>query len=109
VTFLTDSVARLGQIDLPTVDLAVDIGCLHSLSPEQRVAYAEGLGAVTRPGATYMLYAFHPRESGARQIGLTADGVRQLFAPGFRVLHVDTGEDPAAGSASAWYRLERQT
>lgn len=109
VNFLADSVARLGELDLPTVDLAVDIGCLHSLSPEQRVAYAEGLSAVTRPGATYMLYAFRPRESGGGQIGLTADDVRQLFAPGFRVVHVDHGEDPAAESASAWYRLERQT
>ena len=87
----------------------MDIGCLHSLLPEQRLAYAEGLSAVTQPGATYMLYAFQPRESGGRQIGLTADEVGQLFAPGFRVVHVDYGEDAAADATSAWYRLERQT
>jgi 2-polyprenyl-3-methyl-5-hydroxy-6-metoxy-1,4-benzoquinol methylase len=30
VNFLTDSVARLGQLGLPTVDLAMDIGCLSN-------------------------------------------------------------------------------
>jgi len=109
VNFLTDSVARLGQLDLPTIDLAMDIGCLHGLSPQQQAAYAEGLSAVARPGATYMLYAFQPREIGGDQLGLTADDVRQLFAPGFRVVHVDYGEDPVGESTSAWYRLERQT
>jgi SAM-dependent methyltransferase len=42
-------------------DLALDIGCLHSVPPEGREQYASGLARLVRPGGLYLLYAFTPR------------------------------------------------
>ena len=42
-------------------DLALDIGCLHSLSPERWERYATEVARLVRPGGLYLLYAFTPR------------------------------------------------
>jgi cyclopropane fatty-acyl-phospholipid synthase-like methyltransferase len=105
--FLVGDATRLRDYDLPTFDLVLDIGCLHTLAPEQRPAYASGLSAVVRPGATFLLYAFQPREGTMGPMGLTPDEVRDLFAPHFRVAHVEHGQNEVNQMASAWYRLER--
>lgn len=108
VTFHVGDVAQLEALDLPPINFALDIGCFHSLPSELRDAYAVGLDGVAAPGAVYLLYAFQPRQSSVGRVGVTADEVAQLFAPGFRVVNVEYGEDVAGDpAASAWYRLER--
>lgn len=39
-------------------DLALDIGCFHSLSPAKQEQYMEQLKGLVRPGGSYLLYAF---------------------------------------------------
>src|SRR3989475_7641797 len=41
-------------------DLALDIGCLHSLPVAERAAYAAGVGRLVRSGGAVLLYAFAP-------------------------------------------------
>ena len=105
--FRVADVSRLDVLDLPTFDFALDIGCLHSLPPEQQHTYVEGLSAVMRPGATVLLYAFFPRQGSMGAMGLTPDDVGELFKPHFRVVDVEYGQDENGESNSAWYRLER--
>jgi SAM-dependent methyltransferase len=81
-------------------DLALDIGCLHSLPADARAAYVAGLGRVLRPGGTYLLYAFAP---GGPAFGLTREDVRATFADAFDLLSVEEGK----GRPSAWYTLRR--
>lgn len=105
--FLQGDATRL--LDLPLrgpFDLALDIGCLHGLSPEGRAGYAAGLATLTRPGAVFLLYAFTPHRFMGGMMGLTPDDVRTTFAPEFEVVEMDVGDDPG-GARSVWYRLRR--
>jgi len=97
--FLAGDVTRLaldGQFDL-----ALDIGCLHSIAASGRAGYAAGLARVVRSGGTYLLYAFAP---GGPAVGLTAEDVRATFADAFEVVGLEEGR----GRPSAWYTLLRR-
>jgi SAM-dependent methyltransferase len=98
--FHVGDVRRLDFLAGP-FDLALDIGCLHSLSAKERAAYARGLARLVRPGGTYLLYAFAP---GGPATGLTRDDVHATFADAFEVLRVQEG----TGRPSAWYTLVRR-
>ena len=82
-------------------DLALDIGCLHSIAASGRAAYASGLARVVRSGGTYLLYAFAP---GGPAVGLTRSDVADVFAAAFDVIGVEEGR----GRPSAWYTLVRR-
>ena len=98
-TFLVGDVT---QLSVPgPFDLAVDIGCLHSIPAAARSGYAAGLARAVRRGGTYLLYAFAP---GGPAFGLTAEDVRRTFAEGFDVTQVEEGK----GRPSAWYTLTRR-
>ena len=93
-------VTRLDFLE-PPFDLALDIGCLHSLAVGDRPRYAAGLARLVRPGGTYLLYAFAP---GGPATGLTREDVTATFSPAFRIVSVEEG----TGRLSAWYTLERR-
>ena len=98
-TFLTGDVTRLAVTG--PFDLALDIGCLHSIPAEGRAGYATGLARVVRPGGSFLLYAFAP---GGPAVGLTSDDVRSTFADAFDIVHVEEGK----GRPSAWYTLVKR-
>src|SRR5207237_5284469 len=77
-------------------DLALDIGCLHSIAASGRAAYAAGLARVVRSGGTCLLYAFAP---GGPAVGLNAEAVRATFADAFEVVSIEAGR----GRPSSWY------
>jgi cyclopropane fatty-acyl-phospholipid synthase-like methyltransferase len=58
-------------------DLAVDIGCFHSLGPQARDAYVRTLLRLLKPGGSYFLQAFI-RASSRRPVRIGPPGV----APG---------------------------
>lgn len=94
---------------VPGFDLVVDIGCLHSLKPDQRPDYAANLKRLAHAGATYWLYAFQPseRDRPNRAIGLEQAGVAALFEPEFVILETVLSHDEAAPRPSGWYTLRR--
>lgn len=98
--FYVADVTRLAFIVGP-FDLALDIGCLHSLPAPDRASYAAGLARMVRSGGTYLLYAFAP---GGPAVGLTHEDVRATFAGAFDVVSVEEG----TGRPSAWYTLRRR-
>jgi SAM-dependent methyltransferase len=98
-TFLVGDATRLGVAG--TFDLALDMGCLHSIPVSGRAGYAAGLARAVRSGGTFLLYAFAP---GGPAVGLTADDVRTAFADAFDVVGVEQGK----GRPSAWYTLVRR-
>src|SRR5262249_31166145 len=85
--------------------LFFDLGCLHTIPKERRTGYAAGLIRNAAPGALYLLYGFAPRLIRRRLIGFTADEVRELFTPAFRVERIALGTDTTRGAVSAWYWL----
>jgi cyclopropane fatty-acyl-phospholipid synthase-like methyltransferase len=106
--FRAGDVSRLDRLsDAGAFNLALDIGCFHSLSADKRLSYARGLRACVARGGVYLLYAFCPRRTATGSSGALPDEVGSLFADGFLVRDVKIGEDTASGHASAWYTLER--
>jgi cyclopropane fatty-acyl-phospholipid synthase-like methyltransferase len=87
-------------------DLALDIGCLHSVPPEGWEQYAAGLARLVRPGGLYMLYAFAPRPDRSGPRGVAPGEIRCLFASAF-VVEWQEGGDDRTGPRSAWYWLRR--
>ena len=93
-------VTRLDFLQGP-FDLALDIGCLHSLAPDERGTYAAGLARLVRGGGRYLLYAFAP---GGPATGLTREDVVATFGDHFALAAVEDG----TGIPSAWYTLVRR-
>lgn len=90
-------------------DLVIDVGCLHGLTADQRPGYATNLIRLTRPGATFLLYAFLPSLShdGRRWIGIDGDALRALLGPAFEIASYTPGEDVCLPRPSVWYTLRR--
>jgi len=88
-------------------DLALDIGCLHSMPQEKWEPYAMGVARLVRPAGLFMLYAFDSQASSAAQ-GIAPTEVRRLFEPAFVVERQESGED-STGPRSAWYWLWRKS
>jgi len=100
---LVGDVTRLERLPLRgPYDLALDMGCFHSLPEAGRRRYAAGLARVLAPGAMYLLYAFQPAEG--NPAGLTREEVEATFAPFLR----PAGYEQGAGRPSAWYYFENQ-
>lgn len=101
--FLAADITRLDCESLGEFDLAIDIGCGHSLPQEARLRYVGTLARLIKPGGTLMLYMFRPTPE--RNRGLEPEDVEKLFSPSFQLTWSSLGEDTAAGSGSAWYRF----
>lgn len=107
-TFLHADASRLAERALEgPYTLIFDQGCLHGIPEEKRQGYAVGVTQHAAPDALFLLYAFGPRMLGSRQVGITEDGVRTLFASAFTVERIVQGTDTGRGFASAWYWLRR--
>jgi SAM-dependent methyltransferase len=96
-------VTRLGELDFPGLfDLALDMGCFHSLTSEGQARYALGLEHWMKPGSCYMLYAWQPAPDSQGR-GLSREAVEAAFAHGFRLVRYEQGQ----GRPSAWYYFDR--
>lgn len=105
VDFYTADITQLDFLS-PPFDLILDIGCFHNLDAKGQIRYRDQLLRLLRPGARFMLYAFGPRQGRFGNIGITPDGVQQLFQPELRLLQAESGTDPGGPSAT-WYWMER--
>lgn len=97
-------VTRLEALSGP-FDYALDIGCLHAISDHRRPDYARGLQRLVRPGGTYMLYAWLPRDWRGKQRGMTTEAVYRLFGDQFHIDRTVIGEE--GGAPTAWYWFTR--
>lgn len=104
VDFRADDVTRLRGVSGP-FDLALDIGCLHSLTRQQKDVYIQNLERLLAPQGTFLLYAFVSQDEQVQGTGLTPKDLGLLAS----CLHlvqrmdgVDRGE-----RASAWFSYQR--
>ena len=95
-----------GQLVGESFDLALDIGCFHSVASSDRLAYGSMLGRLVRPGGLYMLYAWGPRKLLGRAVGLAPGEMQSLLAGDFEARWIRGGEEQ--GSPSYWYLFERR-
>ncbi len=107
VKFYRGDVTRLDRLPLAgPFDLLLDLGCFHSLSPQGRAAYAQGVAALSKPGTLLLLYAFVRHKVGRRVIGATPDELKARFEGLFVCEQIDWGSDEP-GTGSAWYTFRR--
>lgn len=103
--FCAGDVADLGFLPV-RASFALDIGCLHSLSPDDRARYAASLARRLESGGLYLMYGMDQRaDLDAGPPGFAPDEVAQRFAPHFKLLWRRPslqGERPVA-----WYLLRR--
>lgn len=94
-------------------DLAVDIGCMHSMNILELASYRDGLQRVLRSGAHYLLFAHlkdleDDSDEAARWIA--EDTLRELFCDGFLLSDVVYGVTEVADMPpwrSAWFHFLR--
>lgn len=108
IQFHVGSVADLHFVQ-GQYDLAIDVGCMHSLSQTLQGAYRDELLRVLRPGAAYLLFArlSNPDEMAADgPRGMDEGVLRALFAP-FTLqkseIGVTEGENYSWRSGWFWY------
>jgi len=87
-------------------DLALDIGCFHTLAAEQRDTYVGRLVQLLPPGADYLLYTFlaDPADAGAWPPDELE--IQHTFDAAFSVLSREFGMDQ--DRKSAWYHMRRR-
>jgi cyclopropane fatty-acyl-phospholipid synthase-like methyltransferase len=98
-------VTDMSDID-PAFDLALDIGCFHSLEPMEQPIYVSELARLIRPGGTYMLYSFLRARGSDRSGLLDETGLKALFDGAFELVKLEHGFFNE--QASAWLTFARR-
>jgi SAM-dependent methyltransferase len=89
--------------------LAIDVGCLHALEEEARLAYRDGLLSLLEPGAVYVLFArLEERQGEDGPRGILETAVTDLFLPAFTLTRSEIGltvvEDKSWRSGWFWFK-----
>ncbi len=80
-------------------DLALDVGCLHSLDHTRRAGYPARLAQLLRPGATLLIFAF----TASQVPGITPDEIEAMLEGSFQLAERRIDGDGHA----AWYTFVR--
>ncbi len=102
--FRVGDVTRLRGVSGP-FDLILDMGCFHSLPPEERAAYRDNLSRLLAPGGTFMLYTFL-KETGQAGRGVEEAEIERIHS-GLNIISRQEGRDRAASLRSAWLTYEK--
>jgi cyclopropane fatty-acyl-phospholipid synthase-like methyltransferase len=105
VTFKRMDVAHLPGVEGP-FDLALDIGCYHSLPAASRAQYRARLEALLPAGADYLLYAWLPGQGNGTSSATPLDEMTEALKAGFTLLSLEEGRDH--GRKSAWFKMRRR-
>ena len=114
IAFHQGSVANLHFLsDLYT--LAVDVGCFHSLTPNEQTGYRDELLRLLVPDATFLLFARTSADGEQPEDGpptVAESQLKELFSPYFSLEHVENGitqveDTPVWNSAWFWFRRKK--
>lgn len=100
-----EATVQIGDVTRPMnlseeYDLALDIGCYHSLSPEEKITYEFNLNRLLKRGGTYLLYGF--LSSSQNTAGIREEDVARLCK--FLILE-ERREGKDRNRSSAWFRF----
>lgn len=99
--FITGDVTRLDRLSGP-YDLALDIGCFHSLSERGKKEYLCAVDRLLAPGGIWFLYGFLTEFAPPGIFPSDLDAIRGLF----RLISYQEGFD-RGGRASAYFTLQK--
>jgi cyclopropane fatty-acyl-phospholipid synthase-like methyltransferase len=102
--FRQGDVTRLDGVRGP-FELVLDIGCLHSLTPQQKAAYIENLRRLLAPGGTFLLYGFITQVNDGQFASLNPSDLDRLSSFLRLVQRIDGSERGQRASAWLTYQL----
>lgn len=105
VEFKRMDVALLPGVHGP-FDLALDIGCYHSIPISGRASYRSRLESLLPAGADYLLYAWLPSPENGDNSPSPEVQIGEEFKACFSILSCVKGTDH--GRASAWFQMRRK-
>jgi SAM-dependent methyltransferase len=80
IRFVNGSVTDLASAGIETeYRLALDFGCVHGLTPEQVLAAASEVSAVSAADATLLMYAFSPMRRGPLPRGIDRAEIEHAY------------------------------
>ncbi|RVW10817.1 class I SAM-dependent methyltransferase [Prescottella agglutinans] len=79
VRFVLGDVTNLPAYVDSGYTMALDVGCFHGLSDDERTAYGNGLAAVTVPGAQLVMFSFSPGRRGPLPRGASRGDVEEAL------------------------------
>ena len=114
ITFHQGSVADLHFLN-DVYTLAVDVGCFHSLTPNEQTGYRDELLRLLAPEATFLLFARTSADGESPEDGpptVAESQLQLLFGPFFELDKVENGltqveDQPVWNSAWFWYRRKK--
>jgi SAM-dependent methyltransferase len=102
-TLLVADVTKLAGLALPgPYDLGLDMGCFHSLSAMDRLAYVKGMEKWIKSQGVLMIYAFQPATASDAR-GITREEMTGYFKENFELAQYEQGQ----GRPSGWYYFKR--
>jgi cyclopropane fatty-acyl-phospholipid synthase-like methyltransferase len=105
VELRVDDVTRLKNL-AGHYDLILDIGCFHSLKPEQRGRYVQNIIRLLAPKGSYLLYVFFKDNPANNIPGLVEDDLQTLIRKMKLLQRVDGTE--RGRRPSAWLTLQKR-
>ncbi len=99
--FVVEDVTRLDRFGGP-YELVLDIGCFHSLSEKEKIAYIRQVDRLLAPGGIWFLYGFLTEFSAPGIFPSDIDSIRGLF----RMISYKDGFDHGK-RASAYFTLQK--
>ncbi len=102
---IRDDVSTLGNIT-GTFDLALDIGCFHSLPHGKRTDYAFNLNRLIKPGGTFLLYTWLSEGAKKGNGYPSQETITRLFVQHFELTSIEHGTDRQR--SSAWFTFRRK-
>jgi SAM-dependent methyltransferase len=106
VHFVLGDVTRVPEVVQGEFKLLFDFGCFHTLPPDQRAAYVDGVSAAAAPGATFLLYGFaRPPRLAPIHAGISLDEVRRRFSGRWEIVSAE--QTTAAAIKVARTRVDR--
>jgi ubiquinone/menaquinone biosynthesis C-methylase UbiE len=115
VNWVQGDVCRLEQLGIgEDFTLALDRGCFHDFTDDQRDQYARGVSAVTSPGAVLLMFAFQPRRRGLGPRGVTAEELMGHFGQDWELLSSTPDTEVQlprwfGDIQPTWHRLQRRS
>lgn len=103
VDVLRGEVSRLKGVRGP-FDLALDIGCFHSLDKDKKKEYQDSIVRVVHPGGTYLLYSWLKTTESHIP---AEDEILKGLSPNFDLTATQYGTD--GSRSSAWFTFTRKT
>ncbi len=97
---------KLQGIDGP-FDFAFDLGCFHTIPPDQRSKYLEQLDRILAPGGFWLMYGFLRADGAQARPGLEEAEISRL-ASRLTLLSRRDGFDDHGERSSAWFLFQKK-